>query len=361
MLKTLCFAFLLIPVLGFAQQPEIKEKITVRKQVVDVRVVRNNGDLVETLTPEDFNLRVNGKKVAVESVDFVRFEEAVETLEELKAAIKEERAEDEGFIDEMGYYLQEYDAEVQGAPWFVFFIQGDLAAVRDGSTARAIIHAKEAVERLPKNAYISVIHFATHMELVCDFTQDHDLVIQALDQARSRDPENVFRGTSFPSLAAYLDETEMADVADVETALHKSADALRPFPGVKNMIYVGWGFGMYHRDKTVMRGRYDDAVKAMNRAQVTVFSLDVTQVDQHSLETGMEEIAFETGGTYQSLFKFPANKFKEVARQVQGYYRITFEIPDDLGERPKFKLKLARGVKGYLYVRNPLNGRRSRY
>ena len=90
------------------------------------------------------------------------------------------------------------------------------------------------------------------------------------------------------------------------------------------MIYAGWGLGEYFAGTVTMTPDYDDARDALARARVTVFVLDVTQADYHSLEVGLETIAEDTGGTYEKTFRQPLQMTKRLAHTLEGYYEIGF-------------------------------------
>src|SRR5258708_28029471 len=46
-----------------------------------------------------------------------------------------------------------------------------------------------------------------------------------------------------PSIAKRLDRTEMLQAGKSETALILIANALRPIPGPKSLVFIGWGLG----------------------------------------------------------------------------------------------------------------------
>ena len=49
---------------------------------------------------------------------------------------------------------------------------------------------------------------------------------------------------------------------------------------------------------------YGIARRALLEADVTVFTLDVTDADHHTLEVGLQDIAAETGGFYARAHNF---------------------------------------------------------
>ena len=76
------------------------------------------------------------------------------------------------------------------------------------------------------------------------------------------------------------------------------------------------------------------AVQALRAAHASVFVLDVTSADAHSLEVGLQNVANATGGLYFSTFRFPQIVTKILAKAISGYYVLTIDrgqIAEDEG------------------------------
>jgi hypothetical protein len=100
-----------------------------------------------------------------------------------------------------------------------------------------------------------------------------------------------------------------------------------------------------------MTPSYAPAVRALSRAKVSVFVLDVTSADSHSLEVGLQSVAAATGGTYASTFRLPALATARLARAISGWYVLTFDRDVLEGIRPgEAKIRL-RGRRGEVLAR----------
>ena len=84
----------------------------------------------------------------------------------------------------------------------------------------------------------------------------------------------------------------------MEQALLQIADALEPLPGAKSLVLVGHGWGRWVGSYVFFDKEYGPAVEAFQAGRVTVFSLDTTDADQHTLEVGLESVAAQTGGFF---------------------------------------------------------------
>jgi hypothetical protein len=135
------------------------------------------------------------------------------------------------------------------------------------------------------------------------------------------------------SLAANLDSRRAASASTPETALRVLADALRPIEGGKDLVLLGHGFGQYRPTLGSLVGaatldrEYQAAREALVRARVAVFALDVTDADQHTLETGLLAAAEDTGGFYQKAHQFQGLAMDRLDGALQGYYLLAVERP----------------------------------
>ena len=118
----------------------------------------------------------------------------------------------------------------------------------------------------------------------------------------------------------------------MEDALARLGHALEPLPGAKSVILIGYGFG----EMTVALGMvgsranrgYDEARDALHAARVAVFSLDVTDVDYHTFEHGLETVSTETGGFFVRTRNRTRRAIAQVADALVGYYVLFTEVPE---------------------------------
>jgi hypothetical protein len=132
-----------------------------------------------------------------------------------------------------------------------------------------------------------------------------------------------------PSLVEHLEPTAAKKAATPETALRQLGEALRELPGAKSLVLFGWGMGSWSPGVGVFLDHdYGPARQALVEGRVTVFALDVTDADYHTLEVGLEQVAEDTGGFYAKTHLFPSQAFDRLGRALEGHYELSFAKPD---------------------------------
>ena len=113
-----------------------------------------------------------------------------------------------------------------------------------------------------------------------------------------------------------------------------------PLPGEKTIVFLGWGLGNLTPIGVRMPPAYDDALRALDAARATVFVLDVSTADYHSLEFGLEQVAEDTGGTYEKTHIFPDGATRRIARSMDGHYLLYYRRPDGLAAGTGLRVEL---------------------
>jgi hypothetical protein len=90
---------------------------------------------------------------------------------------------------------------------------------------------------------------------------------------------------------------------------------------------------------------YFDALRALEAARASVFVLDVSDADYHTLEVGLERVAADTGGTYAKTHLFPDGAAQRLAATIAGYYVLYYRPVEATLRRPP-RVELAEGVRG---------------
>jgi hypothetical protein len=124
--------------------------------------------------------------------------------------------------------------------------------------------------------------------------------------------------------------------------------------GEKVVIFLGYGLGKMVGGNVTLRTKYDTALLALGEAHASVFVLDVTQADSHTLESGLVQIAAQTGGTYAKTHQFPNLATETLANTISGYYVLTFDrdtLPQGSGT---LRIKLRDPKKGTVLGRPPI-------
>jgi VWFA-related protein len=312
---------LAVPIPGEAQEPPRfeGEEITVSLVPVVVRVVDTWGRPILGLKPEDFRIRAGKKEIPVEALDWIGEEAVVEGLVPSQAGVDPDPA------------VQEAPPTAPGR-LVVFFVQADLNPTRISGQLRMRPFTRELLSTLHAGDRAAVVSYDSHFKLWQDFTPDRGAVHAAIDRAMLFSPERAVAPGDPVSLAAHLDAAAARRAATPERALELMARALEPLPGEKTVIFLGWGLGSFSSMGVQMKPDYKPAVQALRAAHASVFVLDVTSADQHSLAAGLEGVAESTGGLYLSTFRLPGLATEVLAKAISGHYVLTLDralLPED--------------------------------
>lgn len=297
---------------AFAQ---VAEKISVERVIVDARVTDDHGEPITDLTPADFHVRIDGKPVKVESVEWIPETAAARGLASL------------------GTQEESPDPDKQPAPagrLLVFFIQTDFArnAVRIGGQMHIMENADELVDSLEPEDKVAVLQYDSHLKFRLDFTDDKPRIKNAVRDALAIDEPPPPPVVPNPSLRTHLHKDDMMKASSPEKGLIVLGNALRSIPGPKSLILFGWGLGERVAHQVVMRPEYPIVRYVLDAARTSVFAMDITQADYHDLAFGLATTAHETGGFYASTFRFPQMAFDRLERALQGHYELEVRKPE---------------------------------
>jgi VWFA-related protein len=310
-----------------------REEARVERVVIDAHVTDNDGEPIRDLGVADFALKVDGKRVPIESIEWI----PAGTSESPTPVAGEISWTDAPTID------QPVLAYAPGR-LIVLFYQTDHEPVRVQGFMRMVAHADRLLETFLPTDRIAVASFDSHLKLRLDFTDDlakvRDAMIACL---RTGSPERLPPGP-FPSLARHFDYEAALDASTPERGLDLVAQALEPIPGGKSMLYFGWGLGTVGGvTGPVPREKkdYQKALSALSAARVNIFTLDVTDADYHTLEYRLEGVSEATGGTYHKTHLFPDAAIDRVTRAISGRYVVVFVKPALARGGHEVELKLA--------------------
>jgi VWFA-related protein len=313
------------PPLSFA------DAIDVALSTLVVRVVDTWGKPVLDLKPEDFRIRLGGKEIPVVALDWIgEAPPAAPPAAEPAAAGVEAPAS------------AAPDSSAASAPrpgrQVLIFVQADLTPSRISGQLRLRPFTRELLDQLTPEDRVAVVSYDSHLKLRQDFSLDRAATHAAVDAAMLwGDPPRIEPGGA-DSLSGHFDFAAAFAAASPERALEVAAQALEPLSGEKTMIFLGWGLGRFGGGGTRMAPAYYPAVRALRRAHASVFVLDVTSADSHSLETGLEAVAEATGGLYLKTFRLPGLATRTLSQAISGYYVLTLDR-SQLGAQPAGKIK----------------------
>ena len=295
-------------------QVRFDERVDVARVLVDARVVDSRGRPCRGLDAADFRVEIDGRPARLQSATWIGLPAPAggDGSDEPTAAPQPR-------VGPAGRRI-------------VFFVQWSLEPSRITGMLQMLRESARFVERLQPDDRAAIMVFDYHLRVRQDFTGDRARLRAALyggilsDAPRTTPTDGV-------SIRAHLDPGKAARAATPEKALAVLADALRPVEGAKDLVLLGHGFGQYRPVIGSLVGTatldrdYDAAREALVRARVTVFALDVTDADQHTLETALMTAADDTGGFYQKAHQFQDLAMDRLEGALQGYYMLAVERP----------------------------------
>ena len=308
-------AFLVLPAMA-----QLAETITVERILLDVRVTDFDGDAVMGLEAGDFDVRIGGKKAEVLSATWV---------EDTAGFVPPPELDDSATAQTENPLLTTVAPKGR---LFVVFIQTDFSrnTERVRGQMHFLLYAEKTLEMLEPEDRVAVFSFDSHLKFRLDFTSDREQILVAMKDAlyvNDPPPPPVVHS---PSLASRLDREAMKKAADSETALLLIGNALRPIPGPKSMLLMGWGLGELMPGGVRMKRSYKFARNALEAARVTIFALDTTYADYHSLEVGLGKAAEDTGGFYTKTHIFAEHALDRLRKTLSGHYELELRRPESL-------------------------------
>jgi VWFA-related protein len=316
-----------------AQDIRAHGEITVARVVVDARVIDSKGNPVEGLRPLDFRARIDSVPAEIESVEWID-----STAAYAEGLTPEEAQESGSAMPPQGRLI-------------VIFFQTDFQRARAIGQMRMITHAIEFLDTLNPYDRVAVLSFDSHLKLRQDFTNDREKLAKAIRNSILTDEPPPPEVVASPALASRLDLKEAKKAVSSEKGLFLIGNALLPIPGPKTLILFGWGLGVYGATGVSMIRDYALARNALDASRTSVFSLDISDADFHSLEVGLSKVAADTGGFYEKTHLFPRFAMEKLERVIAGHYEVVLKRPESLGlGRHTINLTL-QGKKGTVLAR----------
>jgi VWFA-related protein len=320
---TVVFTSALVAAAQQLPAPRFADRVNVARMVVDARVLDDLGQPVLGLTAEDFSVRVDGRPARVESATWIGTNAGAAGVEPLEAAADVTRQLPEG-----PQGLQDPQGRL-----IVFLFQKDLEPTRIVGLMRMLLKAQDFLDGLTPDDRVAIVSFDSHLKIWLDFTNDRARLGRVLERGLLLErPAPIGEETSPVSLTRRLTQAEARRTYPIEKGLRLIGEALDALPGAKSIVLVGHGFGRYGAGGVTMEPEYEEAVAALRDARISVFSLDTTQADYHSLEVGLQLIAAGTGGFYERTHVFPDRAMRRLAGALAGHYVLIVEPPGESAE-----------------------------
>ena len=293
-----------------SREPRYAERVDVERVLVDVRVVDSAGQALLGLGADDFKVKIGGKPVAVQSVMWVGG--ADENVNERSQPVERRGST---------------DREPQGR-LIVFLLQKDLEPSRIVGLMRMLVEAQGFLDGLTPHDRVAILSFDSHLKIWLDFTSDRDRLLRVLKHGILFEDPPAVHAVSSPSLLGHLNPATARKTYPIEKALRVIAEALHDLPGSKSVVLIGHGFGRLGWTGVSMEHGYSEARNALVAARASVFSLDVTNADYHSLEAGLQLVSSQTGGFFARTHLFVEQAMRRLAGALAGYYVLFVERPD---------------------------------
>ena len=312
--------------------------VEVQRIITEVRVVDYDGSPVLGLGPGDFRVKVGGERAEVRSALWIP------TTAEASEKLDGEAADHPS--------SPHHPREPEGRSIVVLF-QIDIGLHRSRTTGlvRMAPRVSEFVRGLGRGDKVAVLVFDSHLELLLDFTGDHEAAAEALHVQKVLRKRSDGAGATSHSLTEHFDFEEARDAASMAEALEVIGEALKPIPGTKSLVFFGYALGrMSAGNRVTIDDSYRRAMEALVAARTSVFSLDITDADFHSLELGLRTIAEDTGGFYVKTNLFPDTAMKKLVRVISSYYELEIIPPPDLDDEYTIKVSVDR-PRTDVYVR----------
>jgi VWFA-related protein len=325
---------------GAQQQPTpFGTTVEVTRILTEVRVVDDGGHPIADLGPDDFRVTIDGTRVEVDAVSWIP------TTREAAEMVATPR---DGIVPS-GARLS-----VPGPRLIVVVFQTDINLYRIKGVVRMAPQAAEFVRELAPNDRVALLTYESHLQLRSDFTSDHDALAKMITTTE------ILNGTidppapSEPKLSEYFNVRQAKKAATMSRGLELIGQALAQFPGPKTLVLFGWGVGRFNPGHRITTPGLTSAIAALTTARTSVFSVDITSADYHTLEIGLQKLSDDTGGLYFKTFLFPDTAMEQLVRVISSYYELSLKPPPKLESPYRIDVKVKRqGARVYVRQNHP--------
>ncbi len=294
---------------GLAQEPATVvqgDPVDVRIALIELRGVGPGGGPLLELRPDDLQVEVEGKAVAIE---------AIELLSSLAPP------------PEPGAPLVPLP-DLPRPKLVIFLVQADLNGLRLSGHRAFLGSVESLLEVLGPGDQAGVLAFGSSLALELDLTDNRDQIASALRRGARLEPSQGPLDRNGP-LARRLDPHAASRVVSPEQALEQIAMALVDRDEEIVVVLLGWGLGRYGSDGVKMNPSWPRAKAALGRIDAPLFIVDITDADFHSLEVALQEGARATGGAYLRAKDFPEGVAKRLANALRTTVQVWVRVPAD--------------------------------
>lgn len=326
--------------------PSFDDLVEVSEVLLDVLAVDGDGHAVIGLGKDDFVVEEDGEPVPVTGVSYyaTRYDDSGE-------------AED---IPASRYFILFFDMQQRTPRYGSRMLRQRLRASRDVK--------RWVEEEMTASDWMAVVRWDGKLEVYQEFTQETGALAEAIQRAATGKPANAYRpagrrqspGRSLELSRRLLPPERSSGRENLYHALGRLAEATGTIVGRKNLLMLTTGFG---EEKGFYRSEpdpdhYPELETRLNDHNVAVYPIDLTPAGFPPMqEDFLEQLATDTGGSYDPNFVGFLNPVKDVAGDNLGYYLLSYQTARPAGEIGYQRLEVrarnpevqVRARRGYRY------------
>jgi VWFA-related protein len=308
-----------------AQEARFEEELQVTEVLLDVLVTDEEGNVIVGLDKDDFIIEEGDRRMPVESVSFYSNRQFL-PLRNAESALEgldpQEAPQDRYFV--------------------LFFYRPPIVDSRASTIFMKLADAGRksfawVIEELLPNDHVAVVAYSSRLDLYSDFTLDRKAVGKAIRRACAgkppeRWPSRTPEALPDITLESLPPEEELRDRStDVYGALAVLSEALGTVQGRKNIVLFGidlpvhGGFGAGQQTPSA----YPPAVQALNDNNVAVYPIALSR---RTDSDRFVQLAQDTGGEYAFNFANFSHPLRDIARENNGYYLLSYRSSHPVGE-----------------------------
>ena len=326
------------PVEGLKLQT-FEDLVEVSEVFLDVLALRD-GEIVRGLGIEDFVVEEDGQPVELTSVSYYSTRYGTEASSATSAET-DTSTEADSSVEEVPssrYFILFFHDQTRFGLFNNRLMRQQLRAVRD---ARKWVN-----EAMEPSDWVSVVSYDVGLRVHQDFTQDHEVLSDALERVASgKKPDHfrpgrreaVVRGRELGILSRLPVGRELEESAsNVYEAIQQVAESTGFLIGRKVMLLYTIGFGVEKasgRTSSPDPRYYPQLEPVLNDHNVAVYPIDLTPAGSPPpQEDFLQKLANDTGGRYDPNFTGFFQPFQAIASENYGYYLLTYRSERPSGE-----------------------------
>ena len=231
--------------------------------------------------------------------------------------------------------IVELDAQPRDLRYGSLMLRQNLRASRDLQ--------RWVMEEMSASDWMAVVRYDGELEIYQDFTQETEALVAAIGRASSGRSANAFAPASRRSvptrhlslLRRLPAWNRTAGRENIYHALGRLAEVSGTLVGRKNLLLLTFGFGeeIHHSKSRPHPEHYPELETLLNDHNVAVYPIDLTPPGRPARQRDfLDQLARDTGGTYDESFSGFVNPVKDIAQENRGYYLLSYQSARPAGE-----------------------------